>query len=74
MYTQCSLTRKNSTIVSWIPSKFAKIGQILKLKDEYDEWTDGWEVRGVGSSMEDPPDSHNAIKVHRKRTGDSLPK
>lgn len=73
MYTQCSLSRKNVSQVSWIPSKLAKVGMILKLKED-GIWTDGWEVKGTGSSMENPPDSYNAIKVHRNRTGDSLPK
>lgn len=61
---------------SWIPEKYAKIGDKLKLR-ENDVWDDGWEVMFVGDDVlkqEDLPDAHKAAKVHKKRTGDSLPK
>ena len=74
MYTQCTLKRKNATTVSWIPSKFAKNGKFLKLMNDSGEWVDGWEVISCGSQSDDPLDAYNAIKAHRKATGDSLPK
>jgi len=80
-YRQCHLVKliETGTIeqTSWIPDKFAKIGGILKLRDEHGEWTDGWKV--TTASSEKLPHSaildwRKAIKEHLKRTGDSLPK
>jgi hypothetical protein len=79
-YKQCSLSRKDGDKivrqVSWIPVKWASTGQVLKLKAN-NEWTDGWVVDSVGLDILDQnevPDSHKAVKEHRKRTGDNLPK
>tara|TARA_R110000824_G_scaffold218435_2_gene405049 strand:+ start:3552 stop:3803 length:252 start_codon:yes stop_codon:yes gene_type:complete len=50
-FKQCKLQRLNATTTSWIPSKFAKLGQYLKLKDRADKtdnWIDGWKVESVG--------------------------
>lgn len=74
LYTQCHLQHRHKVnTVSWIPAKFAKIGAILKLKND-GVWEDGWVVVGVGATSDNPPDAHNAVKEHRKNTGDSLPK
>lgn len=79
-YRQCQLVKKEgvSTLnqVSWIPEKFAIMGKVLKLK-EGETWDDHWIVSSVGGTRrleEHLPDSHKAIKGHRKNTGDSLPK
>jgi hypothetical protein len=58
--------------VSFIPEKFAKVGEVVKLKNEDGRWTDGWVVKRVGQST--TFDSKKAIRQHRKNTGDSLPK
>jgi hypothetical protein len=39
--------------VVWIPEKFAKVGQILKIKDENDEWVDGWKVEEAYQTMDE---------------------
>lgn len=48
---QCKLERKVengiATLVSYIPEKFAKLGKIIKLKNEEGEWTDGYKVASV---------------------------
>jgi hypothetical protein len=41
-YSQCLLHRRNSRRVGWIPSKYAKKGKVLCLKQE-----DGWVVEEV---------------------------
>lgn len=47
-YTQCKLKKENTYQTSWIPSEFAKVGKILKLKDEdTGVWTDGWVVEAA---------------------------
>jgi hypothetical protein len=72
LYTQCGLRRKNVFTVSWIPKQFAEVGRVLKLKGA--DWCDGWVVEWVGATGEKPAYAAKAIREHRKRTGDSLPK
>lgn len=77
-YIQCEMKR---TIVdglvrtiSFIPQRFAKLGRVLKLKNEHDQWVDGWTVEFVGNTVvdsADAPDYRKAIRRHRKSTGDS---
>ena len=57
-------------MVTHLPEKFAKVGKRLRFKVE----GDGWDVFSVGSDRipeERLPDAHDAIKAHRKRTGDA---
>lgn len=81
-YKQCVLAKKGPKLsqttyqTSWIPIKFAVQGKTIKIH-ENEVWEDGWIVTDVGSEIlteDEVPDSHKAIKAHRKRTGDSLPK
>ena len=48
MYRQCLLQRDGSRQTSWIPEKFAILGNVIRLKDG-DVWDDGWTVVEVGS-------------------------
>lgn len=77
-YRQCDLRKKTTTgelrQVSYIPEQYASQGKFLKLKGDDGEWTDGWKVVSAGELNNDPPDYHNAIKGHRKNTGDSMRK
>ena len=51
MYTQCKLKKDNSYQMSWIPSQFAKVGKVLKLRDEgTGEWDNGWVVEAAYST------------------------
>jgi hypothetical protein len=43
-YNQCHLTRSHFHQIAYIPSKFAQVGRMLKLKDE-----NGWVVQDVYS-------------------------
>lgn len=76
-YSQCGLekTTDNGVLkqVTFIPSKFAKVGSTIKLK-KGETWEGGWVVKSVGTKiMEDKlPDLHKSIRGHRKNTGDSL--
>lgn len=48
MYTQCKLRKDNLHQMSWIPSEFAKVGKVVKLRDEDDgKWDDGWIVEAA---------------------------
>lgn len=79
-YSQCVLQKKSIDgllqRVSYIPSKFAILNNIVKLKEEDGTWTDGWKVTTTGSKISEDllPDSYSMIKSHRNATGDSLKK
>lgn len=53
-YRQCVLRKKSkdgSTLeqVSWIPESLARIGKVLRLRDDGETWSNGWEVTVAGS-------------------------
>lgn len=68
-----SLPDGGSTLITYIPCKFARKGETLKLKTT-EGWEDGWVVKHVFSGTPEIPDVRKSIRAHRKRTGDSLPK
>lgn len=76
-YTQCSLEKDiaNGVLkqVSYIPSKYAKLNNTIKLKSNSGEWENGWKVVSIGNQLDakDLPNSHAGIKGHRKNTGDN---
>jgi hypothetical protein len=47
-YTQCRLEKQipagTARLMSWIPSAFATVGRVVKLREEGDVWNDGWRV------------------------------
>jgi hypothetical protein len=52
MYTQCDLRRDSVTQTAWIPSKFAVIGQYIRIRrNSNSEWEGGWEVVAVYGQM-----------------------
>lgn len=80
-YRHCTLIKScepesRRVMVSFIPEMLAQVGRALKLKQEDNTWEDGWIVENVGARVEEDslPDSHKAIKQHRKATGDALPR
>lgn len=81
-YRQCHLVKKtasgsDSHQTSWIPEKFAILGKVVKLRGPDDQWDDGWVVKTVSQTRredDDMPDAHDAVKRHRKATGDAMPK
>ena len=60
LYRQCLLSRSNLKMVSWIPSQFAKLGMILRIK-ERSTWQEGWKVEEVWSEQDDPPNHRDLI-------------
>jgi len=81
-YKQCTLRKTlnpttTRTQVAWIPEKYASEGKVIKIRNEDDQWDDGWVVLSNGDtkrSEKQLPDYHAMIKGHRKKTGDALPK
>jgi hypothetical protein len=47
MYTQCEFACGSSTQVAWIPSRAAKVGNVIEFKDA----EGSWKVIGVYSSL-----------------------
>lgn len=45
-YTQCTLQKGNVWQVAFIPTKFAKLGESIKLKVD-NQWDDGWVVKAT---------------------------
>ncbi len=78
MYRQCRLARKLPSgrieTTSYIPARYARVGNVLSLRDEDGTWTKDWEVLVVGPLVTDPPDWRSLIRGHRKMTGDSMPR
>lgn len=78
MYRQCELRKVDGDVtvtqVAGIPEKLARKGDFLKLRDKHgDEWDDGWEIVGVYHPLFNQTVSQ-AMRGHKKRTGDALPK
>lgn len=68
---QCKLRNDNRYTVSYIPEKYAILGDTLRLKDHNGIWTDGWVVELVGTgrvSYKDIPDISTAYRRHRSTT------
>ncbi len=77
-YRQCRLVKTESgtttETTSWLSVRFAQVGRVVGLKNDDDEWVEGWVVKQVSEPEPEPPDSRAAIRAHRNRTGDSAPK
>lgn len=80
LYHQCLLTKfsgeSTTSQTTYVPEKFAKVGLVLRLRDENKNWTGGWVVRHVGGAIEEEklPNYRKEIRQHRKSTGDPLRK
>jgi len=77
-YRQCGLLRElpndsTSFQTSFIPARFAKPQQVVRLRQADGQWEDGWKVVSIGAGVDDDhlPDPHKRIGLHRKSTGDS---
>lgn len=70
-YRQCRLYRKTGAgemqQMSWIPSKFAVEGKILKLKDADGVWEDGWRVRSVGPHEKTEQEANEGTQLHKRQ-------
>jgi hypothetical protein len=69
-YHQCELEHRSDgrKQVSWIPSKFAEVGLVIRFKKADGGWDDGWLVRAVYSekTIIQVGDMHNLWKRHRR--------
>ncbi len=45
-YRQCKLEKNKTVQVAWVPEEFARIGQVLQIK-ENNQWENGWAVAEV---------------------------
>ena len=79
IYIQCKLVRSVGTechvMTTYLSKKHAELDNVLKLRNEFGKWIDGWIVFGVFTHKRiGVPDIRKSVRAHRKRTGDSLPK
>lgn len=75
LYVQCSLRKGSFQQVAFIPAQFAVVGKVVTLtvlgrKDS------NWDVIDVYDTIPKDfmADVHQEIKMHRRNTGDSMPK
>lgn len=80
-YRQCELRRRSfngvsyDTYLSWVPEKYAVAGEVLKIRSEDGAWVDGWVVRAAYPESTDEPEHFPLVRrMHRRNTGDSMPK
>ncbi len=81
-YKQCRMCRPTPTggemfHIAYIPEKYAVVGKCIKFKRDDDTWSEDFIVDYAADSRraeQELPDSHNAIKAHRRATGDSMKK
>ena len=52
-YNQCRLSRDKHRTVTWIPREFAKVGKVIKIRDDDGLWTDGWRVDEVWTEVDE---------------------
>jgi len=75
-YKQCTLQHDApdfiTRLVTWIPEKYARLGNNIQLKGDSRYWA----IIEISEAVDEKhlPDSHSSIKAHKKKTGDSLPK
>lgn len=75
-YSHCSLSRRLTKEVvlttAWIPTRFAKVGESLRMKWG-SEWESGWLVDSVGETRSEDqiPDPPRLVRRHKKSTGDA---
>jgi hypothetical protein len=55
VYRQCRLVKRirdgESIQTSYLPEEFAKVGRIVKVREDDGGWDDGWVIRIVGGSL-----------------------
>ncbi len=80
-FRQCTLRRRESVgreviTTAFLPEKFARLEQVVKLRQADGVWSDGWRIEHIGTTMEqyEMPDVHVGIRRHRQATGDALPR
>jgi len=65
-YTQCKLRRIATEQTAWIPSEFAKVGKLLKIKG-----VNGWRVISIGGTKsEDYFKRFGRDHVHQREASD----
>ncbi len=69
LHAQCNLRKEALSQVTWLPIKFASLGQIVRLYDG-SEWSDNWRVDAVYTVMEssDVNEHSRGYKKHHYTT------
>ena len=71
MYRQCRLQKKIEggvrETMSYIPSKFAVVGRVLKLRNPEKEWDDGWRVVSASSTEHSEKETSEGTQLHKRQ-------
>jgi hypothetical protein len=55
LYRQCRMVKRlrdgEAIETSYLPAEFAKVGRIVKVREEDGAWDDGWVIRSVGGTL-----------------------
>ena len=72
-HTQCSLrSPTGGEMISWIPTKIAKVGNTVRLKDDEGNWTAGWKVAKTYATMPSPDVNERSRDYTRTREASDI--
>lgn len=52
-YIQCRLQKGESFQITWLPEKYAKVGNYVKILMGKDQWENGWQVLSCGVKLDE---------------------
>jgi len=69
-YTQCKITKENKHRIAWIPSRYAILETIIKIRID-GLWKDGWQVAEVyGTSSKEHVEAHERDFRKQRKASD----
>ena len=76
-YRQCKMVRKLSETqeehtTSWIPATYAKVGEIVKLRNSRGEWTNGWQIISASDPVDGDIVERNARDYLKQRKASDI--
>lgn len=71
-FYQCTMEREEevgkAVTTSWLPEKFARIGQVVKLQNRATkEWSDGWIIKCVSSLSREKSEVIERSQDHKRQ-------
>jgi hypothetical protein len=71
VYRQCSLIqdrgRATCQYVTWLPEIFARLGDVVRLRQDDGSWSDGWKIDFVGPWKLSEEHMRKASRAHLKQ-------
>lgn len=72
MHIQTTMINGNKKLISWIPSKYAIIGNYLQLLDNDKSWNNGWKVISIGHILPTKTVMRNSQDYKRTRKASDI--